>query len=75
MDLEHASLHLSCPVIPIEAPLLALRTSHRDQLYRLSRMMHTGLSHFTGRGLPTIWSCFTENALPGSSATSSFTAP
>jgi hypothetical protein len=21
-------------------------------------MMHTGLSHFSGRGLPTIWSCF-----------------
>ena len=23
--------------------------------------MHTGLTHFTGRGLPTIWSCFTED--------------
>ncbi|KAH8697640.1 hypothetical protein BGW36DRAFT_397305 [Talaromyces proteolyticus] len=59
IDLEHASLHLSCPVIPIESPLPGLQTSHRDQLYRLSRMMHTGLTHFTGRGLPTIWSCFT----------------
>lgn len=23
-------------------------------------MMHTGLTHFTGRGLPTIWSCFSK---------------
>ncbi|GJC93099.1 C6 finger domain-containing protein [Colletotrichum higginsianum] len=58
VDLEHASIHLSCPVIPIEAPLPRLKIPMRDQLYRLSRMMHTGLTHFTGRGLPTIWSCF-----------------
>ncbi|UNI22264.1 hypothetical protein JDV02_008167 [Purpureocillium takamizusanense] len=61
VDLEHASLHLSCPIIPIESPLPALQTSHRDQLYRLSRMMNTGLTHFSGRGLPTIWSCFSNN--------------
>lgn len=61
VDLEHASLHLSSPVIPIEPPLASLRTSNRDQLYRLSRMMHTGLAHFTGRNIPTIWSCFTAN--------------
>lgn len=24
-------------------------------------MMHTGLSHFTGRGLPTIWSFISSN--------------
>ncbi|KAK6212129.1 hypothetical protein QIS74_10083 [Colletotrichum tabaci] len=58
VDLEHASIHLSCPVIPIEAPLPRLKIPMQDQLYRLSRMMHTGLTHFTGRGLPTIWSCF-----------------
>ncbi|KDN63397.1 hypothetical protein CSUB01_06811 [Colletotrichum sublineola] len=58
VDLEHASIHLSCPVIPIEAPLPRLKIPLQDQLYRLSRMMHTGLTHFTGRGLPTIWSCF-----------------
>ncbi|KAH6616250.1 fungal transcriptional regulatory protein [Boeremia exigua] len=58
-DLEHASLHLSSPVIPIEPPVPSLQTSYQDQLYRLSRMMHTGLSHFAGRGLPTIWSCIT----------------
>ncbi|OLN97757.1 hypothetical protein CCHL11_07951 [Colletotrichum chlorophyti] len=58
VDLEHASIHLSCPIIPIEAPLPRLKIPMQDQLYRLSRMMHTGLTHFTGRGLPTIWSCF-----------------
>ncbi|KAL1890074.1 hypothetical protein Sste5346_008511 [Sporothrix stenoceras] len=61
IDLEHASLHLSCPVIPLESPLPALNVGYRDQLYRLSRMMHTGLTHFTGRGLPTIWSVFTTS--------------
>jgi hypothetical protein len=66
VDLEHASLHLSCPIIPIEAPLSGLQTSSRNQLYRLSRMMHTGLTHFTGRGLPTIWSCFSESPPPHS---------
>ncbi|KKK12039.1 hypothetical protein ARAM_000985 [Aspergillus rambellii] len=73
IDLEHASLHLSCPVIPIESPLLGLQTSHRDQLYRLSRMMHTGLTHFTGRGLPTIWSCFTSQTQPTINLHSNFT--
>lgn len=75
VDLEHSSLHLSCPVIPIEAPLPTLRMSPLDQLYKLSRMMHTGLSHFTGRRLPTIWSCFTEDQSPyNRSATTNFTA-
>lgn len=74
VDLEHASLHMSCPVIPIEAPLPTLQISHRDQLYRLSRMMHTGLTHFTGRGLPTIWSCFTGGIPDSANWTSTFTA-
>ncbi|KAL4864135.1 hypothetical protein BDV12DRAFT_16924 [Aspergillus spectabilis] len=74
IDLEHASLHLSCPVIPIESPLPGLQTSHRDQLYRLSRMMHTGLTHFAGRGLPTIWSCFTSEIPRAVALTSNFTA-
>ncbi|KAF2097189.1 hypothetical protein NA57DRAFT_41415, partial [Rhizodiscina lignyota] len=63
VDLEHASLHLSCPIIPVEAPLPRLQLPMRGQLYRLSRMMHTGLTHFTGRGLPTIWSCFSDAPL------------
>lgn len=74
VDLEYASLHLSCPVIPIESPLPGLQSSHRDQLYRLSRMMHTGLTHFTGRGLPTIWSCFQYDQPLVSNLASSFTA-
>jgi hypothetical protein len=74
VDLEHASLHLSCPVIPLEPPLPMLQVSHRDQLYRLSRMMHTGLTHFTGRGLPTIWSCFTGYPPETSLSTFPFTA-
>lgn len=76
IDLEHAALHLSCPVIPLEPPLQSLKISQRDQLYRLSRMMHTGLTHFTGRGLPTIWSCFDRPpaAVANSSSSSSFTA-
>lgn len=75
IDLEHASLHLSCPVLPIESPLPGLRTSPRDQLYRLSRMMRTGLTHFTGRGLPTIWSCFVNDQSATSvTLTDSFTA-
>ncbi|KAL2869644.1 uncharacterized protein BJX67DRAFT_370833 [Aspergillus lucknowensis] len=74
IDLEHASLHLSCPVIPIESPLPGLQNSQRDQLYRLSRMMHTGLTHFAGRGLPTIWSCFTGDVSTVVNLTSNFTA-
>lgn len=74
VDLEHASLHLSCPVIPIEAPLPVLQTSPRDQLYRLSRMMHTGLAHFTGRGLPTIWSCFESRPPPATATAADSTA-
>lgn len=71
VDLEHASIHLSCPVIPVVAPFPRLRIAQQDQLYRLSRMMHTGLTHFTGRGLPTIWACFTSDT-PTMSDSSSF---
>lgn len=77
VDLEHAALHLSCPVIPLEPPPFpGLKISHRDQLYRLSRMMHTGLTHFTGRGLPTIWSCFEApaTAIANRTSSSSFNA-
>ena len=58
IDLEHASLHMSCPIIPLQAPLPRLHISPEDDIYSLTQMMHTGLTHFTGRGLPTIWSCF-----------------
>lgn len=64
IDLEHASLHMSCPIVPKEAPLPSLRqlqTSAKDPFYSLTQMMHTGLSHFTGRGLPTIMSFISSN--------------
>jgi hypothetical protein len=64
IDLEHASLHMSCPIVPKDAPLPSLRqlqTSAKDPFYSLTQMMHTGLSHFTGRGLPTIWSFISSN--------------
>ncbi|RFU26520.1 hypothetical protein B7463_g9817, partial [Scytalidium lignicola] len=62
IDLEHASLHMSCPILPLHAPLARLHTSPEDDVNSLSQMMHTGLTHFTGRGLPTIWSCFSPSA-------------
>ncbi|CAM1510692.1 Fc.00g010270.m01.CDS01, partial [Cosmosporella sp. VM-42] len=71
-DLEHAAIHLSCPTIPVTAPFDRLRVSLQDQLCRLSRMMHTGLSHFTGRGLPTIWSYFSGEAMTPVDAATSF---
>lgn len=74
IDLEHASLHLSCPVIPTLAPIRALQTSARDHLPRLSRIMHGGLIHFTGRGLPTIWSCFTGSQFQPPGLAMAFTA-
>lgn len=74
VDLEHASLHLTCPIIPIDPPIPALRISNHDQLYRLSRMMHTGLSRFAGRGLPTIWSCFGDNPPTNTTSPYPFTA-
>ncbi|KAI7605627.1 hypothetical protein KC343_g13671, partial [Hortaea werneckii] len=61
LDLEHASLHLTCPTLPMEPPLHSIQMSSTDQLYSLSRMMHVGLTHFAGRGLPTIWSYFAKN--------------
>lgn len=73
LDLEHASLHLVSPLVPIEPPLAALQTPSRDQLYRLSQMMHTGLSRFAGRSLPTIWSCFASNPSDAVSAADPFT--
>ncbi|KAN0090200.1 hypothetical protein V8E51_018779 [Hyaloscypha variabilis] len=69
IDLEHASLHMSCPIVPKEAPLPSLRqlqTSAKDPFYSLTQMMHIGLSHFTGRGFATIWSFISSNQVPTS---------
>lgn len=58
LDLEHASIHMSCPIIPFHAPLPRLHIPPDDDINSLTQMMHMGLTHFTGRGLPSIWSCF-----------------
>ena len=55
---------MSSPILPKQAPLpslLQLETSASDPFYGLTQMMHSGLSHFTGRGLPTIWSFISAN--------------
>lgn len=59
IDLEHASLHLSYPMLPIEAPAASLSQLQKlppDPFYLLTQMMHAGLSRFNGRGLRSIWS-------------------
>ncbi|ORY11746.1 hypothetical protein BCR34DRAFT_483798 [Clohesyomyces aquaticus] len=71
IDLEHASLHLSCTVVPLRAPLPSLRQLQsfaEDPFNRLTEMMHVGLGHFTGRGLPTIWSFISSTQADGISA-------
>jgi len=68
IDLEHASLHMSCPILPKEAPLPSLRqiqSAAKDPFYSLTQMMHIGLSHFVGRGLPTIWSFISSDQVDG----------
>ncbi|KIM92782.1 hypothetical protein OIDMADRAFT_139064, partial [Oidiodendron maius Zn] len=72
IDLEHASLHMSCPIIPLHPPLPRLHISPDDDINSLSQMMHMGLTHFTGRGIPSIWSWFTT-ASEKSTLTSPFT--
>ncbi|KAK8160883.1 hypothetical protein IWX90DRAFT_488309 [Phyllosticta citrichinensis] len=64
IDLEHASLNMSFPILPRKAPLdslLQLQSSGGDPYDHLSQMMHIGLSRFTGRGIPTIWSFLFKN--------------
>ncbi|KAH8693711.1 hypothetical protein BGW36DRAFT_209571 [Talaromyces proteolyticus] len=59
IDVEHASIHLCYPLLPKQPPQLQLQNLDRsqDNAYRgLSQMMHSGISHFVGRGLPSIWS-------------------
>jgi len=63
---------MSCPIIPLHVPLPRLHISSEDEINSLTQMMHTGLTHFTGRGLPTIWSCF-STAAEQSLLTSPFT--
>jgi hypothetical protein len=57
---------MACPIIPLHAPLPRLHISSDNQIHALTQMMHTGLTHFTGRGLPTIWSFFSSSGAPES---------
>ncbi|KAJ5333512.1 uncharacterized protein N7506_007295 [Penicillium brevicompactum] len=59
IDIEHASMHMSYPLLPRHAPapgIQRLDSQQGNAFQGLAEMMHFGLSHFVGRGLPTIWS-------------------
>lgn len=58
IDLEHASMHMTYPLLPRQPPtydIHRLDTHHGNAFQGLADMMHYGLSHFVGKGLPTIW--------------------
>ncbi|KAJ5108978.1 hypothetical protein N7456_005653 [Penicillium angulare] len=78
IDIEHASIHMSYPLMPRQPPTLGIQRldSHQGHAFQgLAEMMHLGLSQFVGRGLPTIWcsinSDISENSI--TSVRSSFT--
>jgi hypothetical protein len=57
-------MHLSYPLLPRHAPAPGIQRldSHQGNAFQgLAEMMHFGLSHFVGRGLPTIWSFISAN--------------
>lgn len=57
-------MHMCYPLLPRHPPTPSLQqlSSHQDDAFRgLSHMMHSGLSHFVGRNLPTIWSFLNTN--------------
>ncbi|PYI06554.1 hypothetical protein BO78DRAFT_368433 [Aspergillus sclerotiicarbonarius CBS 121057] len=59
IDIEHASMHMCCPLLPEQPPIPTLaqfNAREENAFHSLIQMMHHGLSHFVGRGLPTIWS-------------------
>ncbi|PYH47406.1 fungal specific transcription factor domain-containing protein [Aspergillus saccharolyticus JOP 1030-1] len=73
IDIEHASMHMCYPLLPEHSPAPALaffQSSDNDEeeqaLRGLTQMMHRGLSHFVGRGLPTIWSFVSAQEPDGS---------
>ncbi|KAJ5681775.1 uncharacterized protein N7477_001715 [Penicillium maclennaniae] len=58
IDIEHASMHMSYPLLPRQPPTPGsprLDSYQGNAFQGLAEMMHYGLSHFVGRGLPTIW--------------------
>ncbi|KAF7718039.1 Fungal Zn(2)-Cys(6) binuclear cluster domain-containing protein [Penicillium ucsense] len=58
IDIEHASMHMTYPLLPRQPPRFRsqrLDTHEGNAFQDLANMMHYGLSHFVGKGLPTIW--------------------
>jgi hypothetical protein len=55
---------MSYPLVPRHAPAPGIHRldSHQGNAFQgLAEMMHYGLSHFVGRGLPTIWASINTN--------------
>jgi hypothetical protein len=55
---------MSYPLLPRHAPAPGIQQldSHQDNAFQgLAEMMHFGLSHFVGRGLPSIWSSLSSD--------------
>lgn len=51
-------MHMTHPLLPRQPPtsgIQRLETQHGNAFQGLADMMHYGLSHFVGKGLPTIW--------------------
>lgn len=67
-------MHMSYPLLPRHLPqpdIQCLDRNKRNAYQDLAEMMHCGISHFVGRGLPTIWSHINAdiaNAMPVVSA-------
>ncbi|KAJ5175266.1 uncharacterized protein N7482_001143 [Penicillium canariense] len=64
IDIEHASMHMSYPLLPRQPPspsIQRLDSQQPNAFQGLADMMHYGLSHFVGRGLPTIWCSINED--------------
>lgn len=52
-------MHMSYPLLPrhpANPTIQRLDSSQGNAFQGLAEMMHFGLSHFVGRGLPSIWS-------------------
>jgi hypothetical protein len=58
VDIEHASLHMGCPLLPLKLSLPIFQRAGtpdpREAWTHLTTIMHIGLSHFSGRAFPTI---------------------
>ena len=51
-------MHMTYPLLPRQPPtydIHRLDTHNGNAFQGLADMMHYGLSHFVGKGLPTIW--------------------